>query len=556
VGARVAPASGPATQPATRPVPWITERCRGALPRVASTPPATQPAAPPLDAAEAAVLKERGLLLEPPRMRHFVVARGGHVELHRRPAPNGPANGKGKAGKAHGARNGAPGPGVVCVPVAEADLMPLPGCERLHLCVEEGAYALVVETGGRPALARGATVGLGAVDVRLEPTPESGEQVVWQITERGLDPAHEVVREEILRPQGLRLRQVFGRVLASSVGEPGTGGVPPAAGAAASRPAPCRFEPLAVTCGGERHAWDADAFEYRLAVPEGLAPYRPQEVATGAVDPVRALYAALHAAAKLGVPLQRRGFECVEAQTGHELWSRWPVREGKPVGPREVWRVSVDPGRVTVAILPYVAEDDGQPRVRGVGRDHGYARERAFLQAAKAALDRQVGGPPAGLEGFRCGAGFGQPIADVSMGAALDKLRTREQRWRRRCDKTLPQAKKAAAAAGGKVRLVCEARDKIVRTYDFVNGSLVATTERYPADFAPRHLRRATERWTARFGSPAATATESRWRWHDRELTATRLPDGAALFEHRLVPAAASQPAGSVRRPAAPAPRR
>jgi hypothetical protein len=205
--------------------------------------------------------------------------------------------------------------------------------------------------------------------------------------------------------------------------------------------------------------------------------------------------------------------------------------------------------------VPYVAEDDGQPRVRGVKPDHAYPRERAFLHALKEALDRQVDGPPAGLEGFRCGAGFGQPIADVSMGAALDKVRAREQRWRRRCDKTLVQARRAAAAAGGRVRLTCSAPDKVVRTYDFMRGSLDATTERFPADVAPRHLRRALERWTARFGTPVvATPTETRWRWHDRELSAARQPDGAALFGHRLAPVAASQAGAPAPRPAVAAP--
>jgi hypothetical protein len=293
-----------------------------------------------------------------------------------------------------------------------------------------------------------------------------------------------------------------------------------------------------------------------------LQPYRLQELDIGAAEPVRALYAALHAAARLGVGLQRRGFECVEAQVGYELWSRWPVREGKPTGPGEVWRASVGPGRVTVEILPYAAEDDGQPRVRGVAPAHAYPRERAFLAALKAALDGKVEGPPKGLEGFRCGAGFGQPIADVTLGAAPEKVRTREQRWRRRCDKTPAQVKKAAAAKGGKVRFGCE-RDKVVRTYDFAAGALVGVTERYPSEFAPRHLRRAVERWIARFGEPTGLGPDAqRWRWHDRELSATRLPDGAALFEHRLLPAPASQPAVSgatgagVRGPAAPAPRR
>jgi hypothetical protein len=578
------PASAPASQPATGPVPWVTERCRGPLPRLASMPPATQPVAPPLGAAEAAALKERGLLLEPARLRHLVVARGGHLELHRKPAPNGNGKGRGNGGKQAGtAAPAAPGPGVVCVPIAEADLLPLPGCERLHLCAEEGAYALVVETGGRPALARGVTVSLGAFAVRTVPAPEAGEQIVWQATERGLDPTHELEREEILRPKGLRLRHVFGRVVASSVHETTAPGGP------ASLPAGCRHEPLLVRCGDERYAWDGAAFEYRLAVPAGLAPYRPHEVATGATDPVRALYAALHAASAVGVALQRRGFECVEAQTAYELWSRWPVRDGKAAGPGEVWRVSVASGRVTVEILPFVADDDGLPRVRGVKPDHAYARERAFLAALEAALARPVEGPPKGLEGFRCGAGFGQPIADVSLGAGAEKVRTREQRWRRKCDKTPAQVKRAAAAKGGKVRFTCE-RDKVVRTYEFAAGSLVAATERYPADGALRHLRRAVERWIARFGSPggppgavgagvetppggaplgppgppsavpakpapprseADVATMPgpvRWRWRDRELTATRLPDGGVLFEHRLAPAPASRPA--VSRPA------
>jgi hypothetical protein len=533
------PAATPASQPTTGPVPWITERCRGASPRLASMPPATQPSAPPLEAEEAAALRERGLLLEPARLRHFVVARGGRIELHRKPTPNGNGKGKGKGGKPGNGAPPAPRPGVVCVPIAEADLLPLPGCERLHLCAEEGAYALVVESGGRPALARGATVSLAGFGVRVMPAPEAGEQIVWQASERGLDATHLIEREEILRPKGLGLRHVFGRVVASSLHEE-----PAAKAGPATRPAGCRYEPLQVRCGDERFAWDADAFEYRLAVPAGLVPYKPHEVATGASDPVRALYAALHAAAAASVGFQRRGFECVEAQTSYELWSRWPVREGKPTGPGEVWRVAVAPGRVTVEILPFVPEDDGLAGVRGVKADHAYARERAFLAAFKEALARNVDGPPKGLEGFRCGAGFGQPIADVSLGAGLEKVRTREQRWRRKCDKTLAQAKKAAAAAGGRVRLTCEGRDKITRTYEFAADSLVGATERYPADFAPRHLSRATERWTARFGSPsAATDASSRWRWRDRELSATRLPDGAALFEHRLAPAPASQPA-------------
>jgi hypothetical protein len=86
----------------------------------------------------------------------------------------------------------------------------------------------------------------------------------------------------------------------------------------------------------------------------------------------------------------------------------------------------------------------------------------------------------------------------------------------------------------------------VVRTYEFAAGALVAATEQYPAEVAPRHLRRALERWAARFGEPtAATDAVSRWRWHERELSATRLPDGAALFEHRLVPAPASRPAAA-----------
>jgi hypothetical protein len=574
-----APAVYPASQPTSQPAPWIPERCRGPLPRPAGASPATLPAAPPLDAVESAALKERGLLLEPVRLRHFVVGRGGHIELHRKPAPNGRGNGgKGKTtGMGNGARNGTAGPGVVCVPIAEVDLLPLPGCERLHLCVEEGAHALVVEAEGRPVLARGAALGVGAFTVRVVPAPEAGEQIVWQATERGLDPTHEVVREEVLRPKGPGLRQVFGRVLVSSVGEVGAAGVRPT-----SWPTACVVEPLLVRCGDERYTWDADAFEYRLTVPAGLVPYQPQRVKTGSADPVRAFYAALRAATKVGVALQRGGFECVEAQIAYELWSRWPVREGRAPGPGSVWRAAVGPGLTTVAILPYVAEDDGQPRVGGVRPDHAYRRERAFLLALLEALDRPVDGPPTGLEGFRCASGFGQPIADVSLGAALDKVRSRERRWRRRCDKTLVQARRAAAAAGGRVRLTCEARDRTVRTYDFANGSLVTVAERYPADFGVRHFRRAVERWTARFGEPTAVgrppgvnvkgppagglpgaggssdaggavplAEVQRWRWHDRELSAVRQPDGAAVFEHRLVPAAASQPA--LPRPAAAA---
>ncbi|MBI5478572.1 MAG: hypothetical protein HY906_06955, partial [Deltaproteobacteria bacterium] len=47
-----------------------------------------------------------------------------------------------------------------------------------------------------------------------------------------------------------------------------------------------------------------------------------------------------------------------------------------------------------------------------------------------------------------------------------------------------------------------------------------------------------------------------RWRWHDRELAATKLPDGGALFEHRLVPVPASQPGARAPRPTAAAPPR
>jgi hypothetical protein len=518
-----APASAPAAAslPASQPAiaVWPRERCAGLGPMPTG---AARPAAR-LEDAERAALGRAGAVLAVARTPMVAAWRGGRLELHPRTG-----NGKHRDGEAP-----APPPrAVVCDRLGEADLVPEPGCDQLFLCRGDEAYALVVVAGGRPVAAAGEPLALAEGRARLVQAPEAGEAIVWRATERGRAPGHELTREVVLRPHRGRLRQVFGAVTATTVAddEPEPASQPAPASRPASAPAPetaCRVATAQITCGTTRYAWDPARFAYRVVPGPGRLAYQTRARMTG-LDAVHSAYAALHAAAALGLTFERRGTSCVEAQRRFEFFSTWPkapVAHGEP----GILRVAAEPGRVEVEVLPF-----GEDAPVDVPAGYPYARELGFLDALGQHLAPEPAGPPKGREGFRCAEGFGQPVADVSLGAKLDQVvrleQRRERRYRTRC---------ATAAAGAVTRLRCESRDRVTRIYDFSGGALVAVGERWASEVAERHMARAEERWGERFGeparvtAPAPAGAELRWTYRGVVLTAARLADGAALFLHR-----------------------
>ncbi|HEY3351659.1 MAG TPA: hypothetical protein VGQ83_00290 [Polyangia bacterium] len=541
-----APASAPASAPATQPAiaVWPRERCGGLGP----VPAGAAAAAAPLDAAERAALGRAGRILDVARTPVVVVGRGERLELHPRTAP---ANGR-KNGRRNGAADDAPlppPPPVACDLLGEADLLPERGCERVWVCRGLEAYALVVAAAGRPALAVGEPLRLGAARALLLPAHEAGEQIVWRATEHGRDAEHAMTREAILRPHQGRLRQVFARLLASTVAADEAPAAP--ASSAASQPqgdAACAATPRLVTCGAARFAWDPARFAYRPVAGPGRRPYQAKERVT-ALDPVHAMYAALRAGDAVGLAFERRGTSCVEAQHRFELFSGWPKAPGPRGAAAEVARVVAERGRVRFELLPF-----GEDAPVDVAEDYAYGRELTFLDTLGRFLSPEPAGPPKGREGFRCGEGFGQPIADVALGATLESVEKREKRRERGYKKRCAATK--AAGAAPRVRLRCDSRDRVTRIYDFVGGVLVAVAEQYGSDVGERRMERAEERWGERFGAPvrvtapAPAGSELRWAYRGAVLSAARLADGGTLFLHRrahapfaLEGAAASAPA-------------
>jgi len=433
--------------------------------------------------------------------------------------------------------------GVACSPVFEGDLHKAPGCERIHLCASGRGYALVLQAGEQLISARTSPLGAERFSVAGTRVAQGREAMVWRVEERGLTPSHTVTREEVLLPVGNKLTQVFGRVHASTVHQD--------AATPTKRVLWCRTDGEDLLCGNERFVFDEELLEYVPAPPPGKEPYRSQRLPLRGVTVLDAWHAVLHAAAKEHLRPERRGLACVEAQQSFELFSAWPERSpatrGAPGSTREArtehegaraWRVFVTPDEVRVEALPFVSDEAGAPHPRFVPKGYAYPFERSFLQSVADALARKVTGPPAGLETFRCDAGFGVPLADIALGASFESVFQREKRWHRRCNMSLGALRRAAKK---KPRLVCASSDGVVRSYDFERGRLVAVGERYPARVARRHLGRARERFTARFGTPVATDATSRasaawiWHWQGRELRALTLPGGDALFVHRLV---------------------